>query len=64
MTDLPPFSDANAEDLINAIKTGRWDLYLSEIINACGDRRQMRREALLAQVHEIYGPNYTIKAER
>ena len=56
----PSLDDSNANDLINAILDGSWDLYLSDIVKAVGERRDLRKDELQAKVYEVYGPGYEI----
>lgn len=56
--------DADASNLIDAIQSGHWDSYLTSITNAIRQRKENRQVELLAQVQEVYGPNYSITATK
>lgn len=60
----PSLTDANANDLINAIRDGSWDIYLNDISAAITERKADRRNEVQALVEQVYGPTYTITAKR
>lgn len=50
--------------LLEGIKLGNWDAELKELEEAIRDRQRVRREAVLEQVEEVFGPNYQVVAHR
>src|SRR4051794_1418823 len=59
MMDRPRF-----DALLEGIASGNWDAELKELTNAINERQRVRREAVKAQVHEVFGPNHEIVAKR
>jgi hypothetical protein len=46
--------------IMRHIKAGSFDGDLNSIVGAVQDRRMKLQEAVLAQVHEVFGPEYVV----
>jgi hypothetical protein len=50
--------------LASQIEQGDFDHALGELSDAINKRKQVRKDAVLAQVQEVFGPNYTVTTTR
>ena len=59
---LTPDQALNAA--LSLISTGELDRHLSDISDAVAERQKERRDAVMAQVQDIFGPNATVQIPR